>query len=87
MGVDELAISNWEVKKTGPRTEYYPKIIEFLGYFPFDIDTSIFGGKIKRYRYMNGLIQEEMEAKVVVDASTISDWENNLTKLWRRMKE
>ena len=32
IGVDEGLISMWELRKSNPSIQYYPKITEFLGY-------------------------------------------------------
>ncbi len=55
--------------------QFYPKLIEFLGYFPFEIDTAVLGGKIKEYRYTNGLSYKELGKLVSVDPTTIRGWE------------
>jgi transcriptional regulator with XRE-family HTH domain len=87
IGVSEDSITYWEVKRHEPRIEYYPKIIEFLGYFPFEIDTSTLGGKIKKYRFLQGLSQKQMGKIIGVDGGTVCDWENNKTRPWRRIVE
>ncbi|OQP64981.1 transcriptional regulator [Niastella vici] len=84
MGVTEDSITNWELNRHEPQIEYYPKIIEFLGYFPFDIDTSTLGGKIKRYRYLKGVTQEELARELGVNESTIFHYEKNDTKPFRK---
>jgi DNA-binding XRE family transcriptional regulator len=35
IGVSEDTITNWENNRAQPHIRNYPKIIEFLGYFPF----------------------------------------------------
>ena len=84
IGVTEDSITYWEVNRHEPRVEYYPKIIEFLGYFPFEIDTSTLGGKIKRYRYMKGVTQEELAKELGVDESTVNHYERNNKKPLRK---
>ena len=46
-------------------------------YVPFDVDTSTLGGKIKLYRYLHGLSQEELALKLEVNKSTVFHYENN----------
>lgn len=77
IGVSEDAVTYWENNRNQPQIQYYPKLIEFLGYFPFDIDTSIIGGRIKMFRYKNGLRQRKLGKLLGVDESTISSWERN----------
>jgi len=73
--VSEPSIVNWENNHSEMQLQFYPKLIEFLGYFPFEIDTSTIAGKIKKYRYMNGLIYKEVGKLIGVDASTVRSWE------------
>jgi len=54
-GVSEDTITYWENGRAEPQIHLYPKVIEFLRYFPLEIDTSTFGGNIKKYRYRHGL--------------------------------
>lgn len=84
IGVTEESITNWEVNRHEPQIEYYPKIIDFLGYFPFDIDTSTLGGKIKRYRYMKGVAQEQLAKELGVNESTVFHYEKNNKKPLRK---
>lgn len=60
--------------------KYMPKIIEFLGYFPFEINTRTIGGQIKKYRYLNGLSQDQLAYLLGVNESTIFHFENNKHK-------
>ena len=75
--VTEETIANWENGRGEPQLRLYPKLIDFLGYFPFEIDTSTLGGKIKEYRYKNGLSRKKLGVIIGVDASTIGGWEEN----------
>jgi len=75
LDVCEDSISYWENNRNGSQVVHYPKIIEFLGYIPFDVDASTLGGQIKLYRYLHGLSRKEFGALIPVDASTILAWE------------
>ena len=68
-------ITNWENNRGLPQINFYPKLIEFLGLFPFEIDTSTLQGKMKEYRYINGLSQKKLGEILGVDASTVGSWE------------
>ena len=59
IGVTEDCITLWENNHSKPTVSYYPKIIQFLGYVPFEVDTSTLGGQIKLYRYLHGLSKEK----------------------------
>lgn len=73
--VSEDCITYWENNRSKPQINYYPRIIEFLGYSPFELDTSTFKGKIKEYRYVNGLSQKRFAKMMNVDPSTVRLWE------------
>ncbi len=82
--VTEDCITNWEKNRSVPQIKYYPQIIKFLGYLPFRIDSSTLGGKLKSYRYTNGLSKKRLAEILSVDGATISCWgcvgENSPTK-------
>ena len=75
--VCEDSITGWETGRSVPQIQYYPKLIEFLGYNPFPVETETLGGRIKKYRIEQGLSHAKLGAKIGVDASTIGAWEQN----------
>ena len=77
IGVCEDSITYWENNRSEPSVKYYPEIIKFLGYVPFEVDASTMGGQIKLYRYLNGLSQEEFALKLGVNESTVFHYEKN----------
>ncbi len=77
IGVTEDCITLWENNRSKPSVKYYPKIIQFLGYVPFDLDISRLGDKIKLYRFLNGLSQEELAVKLGINESTVFHYEKN----------
>ena len=48
-------MSYWENNRSEPQLNYYPLIIEFLGYFPWKFDIETLKGRLKEYRYRHGL--------------------------------
>lgn len=76
-GITLETMTIWENNYGEPQIRYFPKIIEFLGFLPIEIDTSTLGGKIKLYRYQHGLSHKNMAQLLGVDASTIRSWEHN----------
>ncbi len=80
LGVSEDCITLWETNRSNPYVKYYPEIIKFLGYVPFEVDSSSLGGKIKLYRYLNGLSQEGLALKLGINESTVFHYENNKHK-------
>ncbi len=83
--VSEATVTNWETNKSEPVVSNYPLIVEFLGYFPFEIDTSTFAGRLKEYRYKNGLTQELLGKTLKVNESTIFHWEKGVHTPFPRM--
>lgn len=77
IGVTESGLVYWERNKNQPQVHLYPKVIEFLGYFPFEIDTSTLGGRINDFRFRNGLSQRKVGKMLRVDGATICSWERN----------
>lgn len=80
LGVCEDSITGWENGRSEPHVHYYPKIIAFLGYYPFSDEPGI-PGRIKKHRFTHGLTQKQFGKKVGVDGSTVSDWENRKTEI------
>ena len=69
-------ITYWENSRSAPQINYYPSIIEFLGYMPFEFDMSSIMGKIKAYRHEHGLSQKQFAKLFGIDTSTVHLWEN-----------
>ncbi len=76
IGVSTDTITYWENKRTEPMVQFYGKIIEFLGYNPFEFEIKTWGDKLKHYRFRNGLTQKALGQLTGIDPSTIATWEN-----------
>lgn len=87
IGVSEDCITYWENGRSEPQIQFMPKIIEFLGYMPIEIDTSTIGGKIKANRMRHGLSYKKMGELLNVDASTIGAWEKGLVQNLKLINE
>lgn len=74
-GVTEDCITNWEKNRSAPQVQFFPQIIKFLGYLPFEVDLTTLRGRLKAYRYMNGFSQKQMGKVLIVDGGTICSWE------------
>jgi len=89
--VCEDSITGWENGRSVPQIQYYPKLIDFLGYNPFPVETETLGGRIKKYRIEYGLSHKKLGERIGVDASTVGAWEDNehvpLAKFLRVIKE
>lgn len=68
-----------------PRFEFIPKIIDFLGYVPFEgIENMSFGEKIIICRRIRGLSQEALAKELNVYPRTLANWENDIRLPGRR---
>ncbi len=56
--VDDVTIYLWEKNRVKPSLAQIPKIIEFLGYDPFEKKAENLGEKILEYRRVHGLTQK-----------------------------
>lgn len=86
IGVNETTIVNWEKNHTSPPVKYLPKIVEFLGYIPFDGGRSL-GERIANCRKLLGLNQKELANLLGVDPYTVSCWEKDERKPLKRHME
>jgi site-specific DNA recombinase len=77
VGVDEATIYNWENNRSSPELHYIPKVIEFLGYVPFDGQPKTLGERIVLYRRLHGITQEVLAHSLGVDPTTLARWERN----------
>jgi DNA-binding transcriptional regulator YiaG len=75
MQVSVDCITYWENNRSKPQINYYPSIISFLGYNPFEIHTNSLSEKIFAYRCVNGLSYKAFGKLLGVDASTVRSWE------------
>lgn len=69
-------VTYWENNRSTPKISFYPKIIEFLGYFPLNLDESTLSGRIKAYKYRNGTTSKMLGDLLKVDPSSVTEWEN-----------
>ena len=87
IGVSEDTITYWETGRSEPQIQFYTKIIQFLGYNPFLVNSETLGGRIKNYRIENGLNQRQLAKMLGVNETTIRSWELNLhTPFSKKMK-
>jgi transcriptional regulator with XRE-family HTH domain len=79
IGVDKTTIFNWERGYSSPKLRQIPKIIEFLGYMPFEEPRTL-GERIVYYRRLTGMTQKELAKKLNVDPTTLARWERGERK-------
>ena len=70
----ECCVYLWEANRATPTLPFLPKIIEFLGYCPFDPDWTP-GERLTWIRRYLGLSQEAMARRLRVDPGTLARWE------------
>lgn len=75
--VSEDSITFWENGRSVPQIHHYQRIIQFLGYMPFEIDISTIAGQIRWYRYEHGLSYKAFGKLANFDPATIATWEEN----------
>ncbi len=72
IGVTESTVWNWE-HGTEPEIRHMPKIIEFLGYVPFDCPDDLIG-KLQYFKLVNGLSYERLGKVMGKDPEQLEDW-------------
>ncbi|MCD6422001.1 helix-turn-helix transcriptional regulator [bacterium] len=75
LGVSKDTVCNWENNRTSPSLRSIPKIIEFLGYIPYDIQGLSPGEELRLLRRALGLSQERLAKELGIDPSTLWRWE------------
>ncbi len=75
LGVTEACLWLWENLKAKPQIHHMPQLIRFLGYCPVDLDTTTLAGRIKSYRFLNGLSCESLGILLGVGGGAVSYWE------------
>ena len=73
----ECSVYLWETNRTSPTLPFLPKIIEFLGYCPYDPDWTP-GARLIWIRGYFGLSQEAMARRLGVDPGTLGRWESGV---------
>jgi site-specific DNA recombinase len=86
IGVDEFTVINWELGKTEPQLQCIPKIIEFLGYVPFDCPEDPLG-QLKHYKMIYGLNYEELGKVTGKHPEQLMDWLSGRRKPCKRNLE
>jgi len=87
IGVKEETIYNWEKNRSSPQLHYTQKVIEFLGYVPFEPPPRTLGERIVNKRRLLGITQEELAHRLGVDPTTLARWERNESQPLKRHLE
>lgn len=75
IGVNTASFRNWETGHTTPSLPVIPRLIEFLGYVPFEKPPESLSRKIKAFRRTLGLTQKELANLLKINPSTLARWE------------
>ena len=75
LGIDENTLTGWELERNQPLMKYYPAIIAFLGYYPFDHETDSVAGKLKQIRHYHGLTFKECAKLLSISVDAAMRWE------------
>lgn len=70
-GVTPDTITNWELNRNEPTAKDAKKIIEFLGYIPFDFVNTTLGLRLKYARSIAGMSQKQAAKSIGCDASNL----------------
>ncbi len=84
--VTTSTVLNWEKNRDQPRTKYYPQIMDFLGYCPYEKPKS-WGEKLKTHRVHLGLTRGKLGKKLKIDPGSLQRWENEGRVPWKRLKD
>ncbi|ANA41574.1 transcriptional regulator [Geobacter anodireducens] len=82
IGVTESSIWNWE-HGVEPELQYNPKIINFLGYVPFDCTDDTLG-RLAWYKRVQGMSLERLGEAMGRDPEQLSDWLSGRHKPFRK---
>ncbi|MES9969173.1 MAG: helix-turn-helix transcriptional regulator [Candidatus Thiodiazotropha sp.] len=77
LGVNPWTLRNWELNNTEPAVQYYPAIMDFLGYCPYQRGDTL-GKKIMLHRTHQGVTQRQLAQRLKVDPGSISRWETGV---------
>ncbi|MFQ6047248.1 MAG: helix-turn-helix domain-containing protein [Gemmatimonadales bacterium] len=82
LGVNDNTVTNWELGRSEPGLRFIPRILELLGYTPFDNqrDSLPIPERLKVYRRIHGLSQGAVAARLGIDPSTLARWESGRSR-------
>ena len=72
--ITNFTLINWERGQTEPPVKYWPRIMDFLGYCPYQEARSM-GELLRLHRTHRGLSHRELAKLLRVDAGSLSRWE------------
>ena len=79
IGVSECTVYNWENRGIEPGIKHMPKIIEFLGYVPFDCLRDVLG-RLSYFKKIKGLSFFKLGKLMGRDPDQLSIWLSHYQK-------
>ncbi len=74
-GVHPTTINSWQTGRQNPAAKHMPRVIDFLGYSPFDTNTYNLAERIVMLRKTCGLTGKNLARSLGVNVETVSRWE------------
>jgi transcriptional regulator with XRE-family HTH domain len=85
LGVDKTTVQFWENNRVKPSLRLIPKIIEFLGYDPYETIPMSLGEEIITFRRRHGFSQKKLAHLLGIDLTTICSWERGKNQPSKRL--
>ncbi|MEO7213277.1 helix-turn-helix transcriptional regulator [Mucilaginibacter sp.] len=73
--VSEDSVTGWENGRSEPQVKHYPRILEFLRYYPFVHETESLAGKLRQIRFCRGLSVKQCARRLAVSEAAVQRWE------------
>lgn len=86
LNVNPWTLGNWEKNRRTPEVRFIPRIIEFLGYYPFP-EPETLAEKMIYERRMLGLSQKQLAKKLSVDEATVARWEAGAAPIYQKHRD
>ncbi len=74
-GVNKWTYLLWEHDRTFPNIRMWPRVIGFLGYYPFPKPQTL-SDRLIAFRRLRGLSIKELARQLGIDEGTLAKWEN-----------
>jgi transcriptional regulator with XRE-family HTH domain len=75
LGVSEDTVTYWEKNRCEPQVKHYPKIISYLGYYPFTHETETLAGKLMQIRFCYGWSFRQCANVLCISEDAAKRWE------------
>jgi transcriptional regulator with XRE-family HTH domain len=80
---NEGCVVYWEKNHKSPSLRFISRIVQFLGYNPYeDISSRSLGERIVIYRQIHGVSQEQLASQLGIDPGTLGRWEKGKSTPW-----